>query len=107
MDSHLFFDIISLVGLFAASWVGLAIKNVLEKMRSAQADVKAELVQKQTDIARDLTAKHAENRMDLATHSARDEEQFKGIGQRFDFQNITLARIENKIDTAVRNGKGS
>lgn len=100
-DAHLFFDVLSLVGIFAASWVGLAIKGVLSEMKNNEAAVKAELIAKQTDIARDLTAKHAENRMDLATHTARDEEQFKAIAQRFDRQDVMLVRIESKID---RNG---
>ena len=98
MDPHALFDILSAFGLLAGAWVGLAIKNVLGKMENTQASVKADLVQRQTDMARDLTAKHAENRQDIAVHSARDEEQFKTINDTLRLQNVALARIEKKID---------
>ena len=98
MDLHTIFDVLTILGLFSASWVGLAVKNILNKVETNQSKVKEELLARQVDFDRSITAKHVENRQDLAVHSARDEEQFKNINQRFDYQNVILARIENKLD---------
>lgn len=97
MDPHFIFDILSLLGIFAASWVGLALKSILSKVERNQLTAKAELIAKQTEIKEDLTEKHAENRKDLAIHSARDDEQFKSI-------NKTLDRIESKLDHITSHG---
>ena len=83
--------VLSTLGIVAAAWVGLLIKNVLNEMRNSQATVKAELIEKQVEIKEELTARHAETSEELATHSARDEEQFRAI-------NKTLDRIEVKLD---------
>lgn len=99
MDPHLFFDILSLLGIFAASWVGLALKGVLSKMENNQAVVKADLLASQNEMKEDLTAKHSENRRDLAVHQARDEEQFRSISRTLDRVEATQTRIEQKIDS--------
>lgn len=93
MDPHWLFDVLSLVGIAGAAWVGLAIKAALGDVKDNQATVKAELTKSQTEMNLNMNMKHAENRQDIATHAARDEEQFKAI-------NNTLDRIEDKIDRA-------
>lgn len=90
MDPHLFFDILSLVGIFAASWAGVAINGLLSDIKVTLATVKAELVANQTEIKEDLTEKHSENVKNLAVHQARDEEMFRTV-------NMTLSRIEAKV----------
>jgi hypothetical protein len=108
---HAFYDIVSLLGIVAAAWVGLLIKNALGDMKNAQAEVKADLIAKQTEIRNqliakqgeikdDLTEKHSENRQDLAVHQAKDEQMFLAVNRILDGQNAQLTRIENKIDKA-------
>jgi hypothetical protein len=93
LDPHWLFDILSLLFTFGAGIAGLAIKAALSDVKENQATVKAELVKSQTEMNLNMNMKHAENRQDIATHAARDEEQFKAI-------NNTLDRIEDKIDRA-------
>ena len=91
------FDVITFIGVVGGAWAGLLIKNALFEMKNDQANVRADLVQSQTEIKEQLTERHTEVVRELSMHMVRDEEQFKVI-------NHSLSRIETKLD---RNGKGS
>jgi hypothetical protein len=80
-----------LAAMALVGWISLKIKDAVADVRDEQSRVKAELIGNQHKLSEDFNTKHAENKQNLAVHVARDEEQFKAIGE-------TLDRIESKVD---------
>ena len=113
MDFHLLLEVATALGTVFVFVVGLMIKAAQAKNRedlierqtavkdeliAQQTKVKdeindrhLELIQGQNDLRADLDSKHAENKKDLAEHTAQDTEKFTGIGR-------TLTRIDTKLD---------
>lgn len=88
------FHMVIAIGVLAAGFVGSKIRTALIEIRSEQKDTKAELVSHQNEIKADLNRKHAENQEEIRVHTARDEVQFRSIGE-------TNLRMETKLDKLV------
>lgn len=88
------FHIVVAAGAIAAAWMGLLIRNALQKIALTQAANKAEMLAEQVAVKEDLQQKHAENRQQLAIHMAEDVIQFRGLTD-------TGVRMEAKLDKLV------
>ena len=117
VDSHFIFDIISSAVTVGWIVVGLLIKASLGDIRLSQQQDKEDLIANQTAMKDELTekhgeliraqysmkeemnAKHAENKQQIAVHTADDAGEFQSIKG-------TLERIEKKQDRYF-NGKTS
>ena len=92
---HTFLDIITPLAMGAVFVVGLLIKNAMAtaaaKHIEAAAQVKAELVQQNVNVAQAL-----------AVHTAKDEMMFEGINEKLDDGKDHFEAIEKKLDLLQR-----
>lgn len=118
-------EVASVVGTALVSWVTIATKAVVNKIKldqernkaelvAQQTKVKEELVANQTDIKMDFAANNSALRMELAVHTTLDETRFGSIEramveqkESLSDQKDVLGTIEKKIDrnySARKNG---
>ncbi len=88
--------------LVVGGYIGLRIKQsqsenreefleAIGAVRNEQHRVKEELVGAQNQMRQDMDLKHSENKKEIYSHAASDEQQFKYINQ-------SLDRIEKKVE---------
>jgi type II secretory pathway component PulJ len=106
----------SLVGTLIAVFVTLNIKATVAAIKLDQANNKAELVEKQTEVKQELTAANtklnadlnshnAAFRLELAVHTTLDEQRFHSVEKSMEDnneaikqQNKVLGEINRKLD---------
>lgn len=73
------------------TYMGYRIKLAVSEGTIAQQKMKEELIEKQTDMRRDIDTKHHENAQAIAVHQAEDAQRFDSIAR-------TLNRMDVKLD---------
>lgn len=82
---------ITLAAALIIAIVGYKVQITQGEIKVAQGEMKAELVDAQSKMQRDMDAKHSDNRLAIQVHQAEDAQRFDAIGR-------TLNRIDGKLD---------
>lgn len=107
-------EILSVVSTVAVGYIAVTIKGLVASFKLALANNKSEImdhIQKTKDVLQvdSRTAVENSHKIDvvLASHIVQDNERFTAMGKTLETQDVTLGRIENKIDRNYDTRTGS